>query len=313
MKKLLTIALILITSVVMGQDTLLVIGNFKGPKGDKGEPGRSPLISVDVQEHSDGYEFRFLSDGNPISEWHFLHHGSIEIIEPQDTLIVDPPDSVIVNPGDSISVTGSISTEVILGFGAPWQYTLKNNTTDTLTQVICNMTTGGRISDIISVDKPSDLVYSLSAWAESPASVTITLHSGLLPGQEYTIKGDNSTGPLTGWEFVVIGKKFTCIINVEHYPGVGPVITTIKQESGVHVATAVVTWNANTESDLAGYKVYYGTESGQYTISIDVGNVTQRKVSGLEVGGVYYFVVTAYDLNGNESAPSGQVAYSVVK
>lgn len=80
----------------------------------------------------------------------------------------------------------------------------------------------------------------------------------------------------------------------------------------LHACNVIVSWNPNTEPDLAGYKVYYGTEPGEYTTSIDVGNVTQREVSGLEMGGTYYFAVTAYDFNGNESAPSTEVVYYVV-
>jgi len=39
--------------------------------------------------------------------------------------------------------------------------------------------------------------------------------------------------------------------------------------------------DANTEEDLAGYKVYYGTSSGNYGSPIDVGNVTQYEIFGL--------------------------------
>jgi hypothetical protein len=57
---------------------------------------------------------------------------------------------------------------------------------------------------------------------------------------------------------------------------------------------------------LAGYKVYYGTASGNYTMVIDAGNVTSYDVSGLAAG-TYYFVVTAYDTVGSESPYSNEV------
>ncbi|MCI0527739.1 MAG: fibronectin type III domain-containing protein [Nitrospira sp.] len=76
--------------------------------------------------------------------------------------------------------------------------------------------------------------------------------------------------------------------------------------------TASVSWNPNTESDLAGYKAYYGTSSGSYSSSpIDVGNVTTYTISGLTDNQTYYFVVTAYDTALNESAPSTEVSFLV--
>ena len=53
-------------------------------------------------------------------------------------------------------------------------------------------------------------------------------------------------------------------------------------------------WDANTEADLAGYKVHYGTASGSYTTIVDVHNVITATVTGLAAGQAYYFVVTAY-------------------
>lgn len=69
-----------------------------------------------------------------------------------------------------------------------------------------------------------------------------------------------------------------------------------------------VSWNRNTEPDLAGYKVYYGTSSGHHSEVIDVGLVTRWVVDGLQPTTKYYFVVTAYDSSGNESEPSEEVS-----
>jgi|GEM_PF-1781728 len=72
--------------------------------------------------------------------------------------------------------------------------------------------------------------------------------------------------------------------------------------TAVFGADVTVEWIANTETDLAGYKVYYGTSSGNYGPGEDVGKTTQKIVTELVEGQTYYFAVTAYDLSNNESA-----------
>lgn len=76
-------------------------------------------------------------------------------------------------------------------------------------------------------------------------------------------------------------------------------------------ASLRVSWSANTESDLAGYKVYYGTQSGSYSQNIDVGNVTSYTISSVSSGTTYYVAVSAYDTSGNESERSSEVSASV--
>lgn len=68
----------------------------------------------------------------------------------------------------------------------------------------------------------------------------------------------------------------------------------------------VATWDPNQETDLAGYKLYYGTTSSDHSnwTMIDVGDTTQHVITNLELGQTYYVIVTAYDWAGNESAPS---------
>jgi len=67
-------------------------------------------------------------------------------------------------------------------------------------------------------------------------------------------------------------------------------------------------WDANTEPDLAGYRLYYGTASGEYVDSIYVGNITTYRLDGLLEGVMYYIAVTAYDVYGNESDFSDEVS-----
>lgn len=70
-------------------------------------------------------------------------------------------------------------------------------------------------------------------------------------------------------------------------------------------------WNANAESNLAGYRLLYGTTPGNYSLSLDAGNTTTATATGLNSGTVYYFVVVAYNSAGQTSAPSAEVSYTV--
>jgi hypothetical protein len=65
--------------------------------------------------------------------------------------------------------------------------------------------------------------------------------------------------------------------------------------------TASLAWDPVSDTDLAGYRVYYGTSPGSYTQSVDVGNVTQATITGLTDCTNYYFGVKAYDTAANES------------
>lgn len=72
--------------------------------------------------------------------------------------------------------------------------------------------------------------------------------------------------------------------------------------------TVIVTWDANTEPDLAGYKIYYGTQSRTYDTIINIGADTIKLLNGFEVDKEYFFAVTAYDSAGNESEYSDEVS-----
>lgn len=69
-----------------------------------------------------------------------------------------------------------------------------------------------------------------------------------------------------------------------------------------------LTWNANTEADLAGYKIYYGESSRTYNTVINLNTDTVKVINGFEVGKIYYFAITAYDTANNESGFSNEVS-----
>jgi len=74
---------------------------------------------------------------------------------------------------------------------------------------------------------------------------------------------------------------------------------------------AVLTWDRNSEGDLAGYRIYYGYSSGDYSNSIDLGKSTKCELSLLNLAEkvTYYISITAYDIAGNESDFSDFVAF----
>jgi len=75
-------------------------------------------------------------------------------------------------------------------------------------------------------------------------------------------------------------------------------------------AAVTLAWDANTEPDLAGYRIHYGTASGDYSHSIDVGNTTQYTLADLDDGVTYYLAATAYDVDSNESAYSVELVHT---
>src|SRR5438067_2814265 len=92
------------------------------------------------------------------------------------------------------------------------------------------------------------------------------------------------------------------------------IVLLVGAASPAYAATATVTalWNPNTESNIAGYKLSYGTQSGVYTTVTDVGNVTTWTVTNLTEGQRYFFAVQAYDTSSVLSPYSTEVIFDVL-
>jgi len=72
-------------------------------------------------------------------------------------------------------------------------------------------------------------------------------------------------------------------------------------------ASVTMTWDRNQEPDIAGYRIYYGTQSGQYNWSetiLDSATLPLQRsytVGGLSEGTTYYFALKTFDQAGQYS------------
>ena len=88
----------------------------------------------------------------------------------------------------------------------------------------------------------------------------------------------------------------------------------------VALGSATLSWTPPTEnedgstfSDLVAYRIYYGTESGNYTNSVQIDNpgISSYVVDSL-IPDTYYFVATSVNSSGMESTYSNEAVKEVV-
>jgi len=93
----------------------------------------------------------------------------------------------------------------------------------------------------------------------------------------------------------------------------GALLSLLWAWAGVAQPQVSLTWDANSEPDLAGYRLYWGTASRTYTQTNEVVNVTTTTVSNLTEEVTYYFAVTAYKNSSLESDFSDEVSFTPPK
>ncbi len=83
------------------------------------------------------------------------------------------------------------------------------------------------------------------------------------------------------------------------------------------ISDLTISWQAPTQNvdgsqltDLASYRIYYGTQSGSYTQSVDVTDATATQHSFSAASGEYFVTMTALDMDGNESAYATEIVRS---
>ncbi|MFH1097411.1 MAG: fibronectin type III domain-containing protein [Candidatus Desantisbacteria bacterium] len=90
-----------------------------------------------------------------------------------------------------------------------------------------------------------------------------------------------------------------CGITTAQFPDPPTNLTVVNEDSQL-----ILDWDASTIPDLGGYLIYYGTVSCDGTTNkqayyqpVDVGNVCQYTLTGLENEITYYLAIRAYNTN----------------
>jgi hypothetical protein len=78
--------------------------------------------------------------------------------------------------------------------------------------------------------------------------------------------------------------------------------------------TVTLAWDPSPEADIDGYRIYQSRESGVYPQTPAIPDIDPTHTSasiGLTEDGTYYWVATCFDTQGNESAYSNEVSWTV--
>lgn len=73
--------------------------------------------------------------------------------------------------------------------------------------------------------------------------------------------------------------------------------------------SVTLAWDASVSSNVAGYRIYQGGQSGLYTNVLDVGYAFTATVTNIITGSTNYFAATCYTTNGLESVKSNEAVY----
>lgn len=164
-------------------------------------------------------------------------------------------------------------------------------------------------TDGVSAISSGDVTIDLPTI--TPTSITIPVLTDSTSGDTVTVSGIQvkiATGTGEGIETLVVTTAGGQVVgeNIQ-VDAISPAVPTgLVATPGDQKVDLV--WQANTEPDLGGYKVKYGLTPDDYPNIIDVpAPANSKTISNLSNSILYYFVLSSYDLAGNESANSSFV------
>jgi Putative Ig domain len=181
---------------------------------------------------------------------------------------------------------------------------------------------GQSVSGVITTASPTTTVSTIAFQGASPPSATVGTKYSFQPtvssssavvtfaisGQPPWIAFDRNTGALSGTPVAkdegTTGHIVITASNGSYSTSMTPFTIRVNPATAPSaVASAVLSWAAPTENadgtpitDLAGYRIFYGTNPTELTKSVDVAGArsTTYVIKGLD-SGTYYFSIVAYN------------------
>ena len=171
--------------------------------------------------------------------------------------------------------------------------------------IIVFLFSGVAFGQIISVSQLGCSPSGLSSGASTTCTVTL---SGLAPtGGTEVLLSSNNTLLRLGSNSVIVPAGMTSTTFTATAGSVGT------NQNATLTATALysvlLNWTASTSPNLTNYKVYRGTTTGgPYPVVTTLGLMANYTDSNIQNGQTYYYVSTAVDSTGAESAYSNEAS-----
>ena len=91
----------------------------------------------------------------------------------------------------------------------------------------------------------------------------------------------------------------------------GSALVWLAETAAVAGQAVTLSWNPSEVTNVAGYKIYYGTNSQNYSRSVVVANTNSTTIYCLTAGTTYYFAAATVDVGGNESQLSNEASFAL--
>lgn len=120
-----------------------------------------------------------------------------------------------------------------------------------------------------------------------------------------------TSGAVTPRPFFLLGGMRGAVRRAFRYLGGTIVVAGMWLSSAAFAGSFTLDWDDSPSAGVAGYMLYYGTASGNYTSKLDVGKVVEYTVKNLAAGTSYYVALASYDAARAESTRSAEVVVTI--